>query len=302
MTLHSQAVASGPAERVEVIDAARAILLDRDWDVVLAVTDLPLTEGRRAVLTSCSPVHGVGILSFPALGTLRSRSKPVQLLTGLVMTLVGIDDAATTITTGKIGTGEIGTGEASLGEVGAQRSLRLNGAVRERLQQVAADTPEEAGESDVQYAARVIGGNLGLLAAMVRANRPWRLAVGLSRALSVAGATAVVTLVTTDLWVLADAYGLLRFVLLGTMAVVAVTLTLILGGGLWERSRRRRQRRQVALFNAATMATVLLGVAALFGTLLVLSFLVPCCSSTARSCSGYSAIRRPWAPTCGSRG
>ena len=236
VTVLSQAVTAGPSESVEVMDAARQVLLERDWDLVLVVTDLPLTEGRRTLVSACSPVHGVGVLSFPALGSVHTRARTTKLLAQVAMTLVGTKD-------------------------------------RDPLRQLAGETLEEEGESAVRYAARVIGGNVGLLVAMVRANRPWRLAIGLSRALSVAGATAILTLVTTDLWLLADAYGIGRFTLLGVGSVLAVTLTLVLGAGLWERPRTRRQRRQVSLFNAATLATVVLGVGALFLALLVLCWL-----------------------------
>jgi hypothetical protein len=236
VTVLSQSVTAGPSESVDVMDAARQVLLERDWDLVLVVTDLPLTEGRRTVVSTCSPVHGVGVVSFPAIGSVHTRARTTKLLAQVAMTLVGTDD-------------------------------------RDSLRQLAGDTPEGEGESAVRYAARVIGGNVGLLVAMVRANRPWRLAIGLSRALSVAGATAILTLVTTDLWLLADAYGIARFALLGLGSVLAVTLTLVLGAGLWERPRTRRQRRQVSLFNAATLATVVLGVGALFLALLVVSWL-----------------------------
>jgi len=236
VTVLSEAVTAGPSESVEVMEAARHVLLERDWDLALVVTDLPLTEGRRTVVSTCSPVHGVGVVSFPALGSVHTRARTTKLLAQVAMTLVGTDD-------------------------------------RDSLRQLAGDTPEGEGESAVRYAARVIGGNVGLLLAMVRANRPWRLAIGLSRALSVAGATAILTLVTTDLWVLADAYGVARFALLGAGSILAVTLTLVLGAGLWERPRTRRQRRQVSLFNAATLATVVLGVGALFLALLVVSWL-----------------------------
>ena len=59
----------------------------------------------------------------------------------------------------------------------------------------------------MRFTARVLSGNLRLLGGMVRANRPWRLAIRLSRALTAAIAAGVFALVTADLWRLADAFG-----------------------------------------------------------------------------------------------
>ena len=122
-------------------------------------------------------------------------------------------------------------------------------------------------------AARVLGGHAGLLLAMVRANRPWRLLAPLSRALTAAGAAAVLTLVTTDLWLLADAFGVGRLLLLAVLSVLAVVVALVAGARLWERPRRARERRQVTLFNLATTGTVLVGVLVLHLALLVLALL-----------------------------
>ena len=57
------------------------------------------------------------------------------------------------------------------------------------------------------------------------------------------------------------------------LAIGAVSSTLVLGAGLWERPRRRAQREQVILFNLATAATVAIGVLVFYLVLFVLSWL-----------------------------
>lgn len=141
----------------------------------------------------------------------------------------------------------------------------------QRLRELAADTDDDA--QTVRFTAPVLTGNVRLLIGMVRANRPWRLAARLSRALVAAGATGVFALVTPDIWQLADAFGWWRLTLVGLVAVGATTATLVVGGGLWERAGRSRVREQVALFNLATTATVLIGVLVLYATLFVLALL-----------------------------
>src|SRR5690606_4058163 len=108
---------------------------------------------------------------------------------------------------------------------------------------------------------------------MVRANQPWRLALRLSRPLTVAAASGVAALVTSALWSLSASYGSLRLTGLGVLSVGALTLALVLGGGLWERARHRREREQVVLFNLATLATVVIGVLVYYLALFVLAWL-----------------------------
>jgi hypothetical protein len=149
----------------------------------------------------------------------------------------------------------------------AERRQRMT----RRLHELAADTDDDA--QTVRFTARVLTGNLRLLVGMVRANRPWRLVARLSRALVAAGATGVFALVTPDIWQLADAFGWWRLTLVGLVAVGATTATLVVGGGLWEHARRSAAREQVALFNLATTATVLIGVLALYAALFALALL-----------------------------
>jgi hypothetical protein len=123
------------------------------------------------------------------------------------------------------------------------------------------------------FTARVLSGNLRLLLGMVRANQPWRLASGLSRALTAALATGVFALVTPDIWRLGDALGWLRLSAIAVGSVAAITIALIAGAGLWEHTSHPGARKQVTLFNLATAATVVLGVLFLYAALLLLALL-----------------------------
>ena len=228
-----------PADDAEIVAAARARLLAEEWDLAVVVTDLPLTVDRRTVVAHASPVHGVAVLSLPALGAVGRRRRALQTSVGLVRALLGDE-----------GEGDPDT-------------------LRRRVRELAAD-PDDAA-AGVGFTARVLSGNLRLLVGMVRANRPWRLTTGLSRALTAAVAAGVFALVTADIWRLADRFGLLRLSAVGLGSVVAICATLVVGAELWERARSRRVRKQVALFNLATVATVVIGVLTLYAALFLLA-------------------------------
>jgi hypothetical protein len=231
-----------PADDDEIVAATRTRLLAEEWDLAVALTDVPLEVSRRPVVGTASPVHGVALLSLPALGAVGRHRRALQATVGLVRSLLGTGDA------------DDPDDRAALGR---------------RLRQLAADDPDDA--EGVRFTARVLTGNVRLLIGMVRANQPWRLAIRLSRALTAAVAAGVFALITGDVWRLADSFGWVRLTVVALGSVVAVVVTLIVGAQLWERPRGRRVRKQVLLFNVATAATVVLGVLSLYAVLFALA-------------------------------
>jgi hypothetical protein len=238
-----------PADDSEIVGAARQLLLARAWDLVVVLTDLPLRLARRPVVAHASPMHGVAVLSVPALGTLAVRRR----LRDAVLRLIG----------------------ALLGEArdsGADgRTDAARRRMSSRLRELGSDVEGQA--PTLRFTTRVFTGHLRLLFGMVRANRPWQLAARLSRALTAASAAGVFALVTPDIWSLASALGWQRLTVVSLCSVVAIGVTLIVGARLWERVSDPRTRQQIMLFNIATTATVVIGVAVFYAALFVLSLL-----------------------------
>ena len=248
---------AAPASDADIVRAARRLLLRRDWDVVVCLTDLPLhTRARRPVLAHANPVHQVAVLCVPALGAGR-RHRAQHLMVQLVEQLLGVDQNVTHT-------------DAGSAEDVAQRVRELG---------------TDIGEQPYAFTARVLTGNIRLLIGMVRANQPWRLTLRLSRALAAAAAAGVFALVTSDIWRLADTFGAVRLAGATIGSLTAVVATLIIGAELWERAPGRRNREQVVLFNIATTATVVIGVAALYAVLLVLAGIGAACLVVPRSFS-----------------
>ena len=229
-----------PAGTGELVAAARERLLHEDFDLALVLTDLPLQVSRRPQVGHASPMHAVGLVSVPALGALAVRRRAQQVAVRLVHSLLGRSGA----------------------DIDVHR-------LHERAKELGSEV--EGSGDGVGFAARVLTGHLRLLVGMVVANRPWRLAARLSRALVAAVAAGVFALVTSDVWRLADAFGALRHVGVALSSVLGITATLVIGAQLWERAPNRRVRQQVLLFNAATTATVLIGVVVLYAALFALA-------------------------------
>ena len=194
------------SQGVEAIDLARARLLREGWDMAVCITDAPLRIGRRPVVADASATHGVALISLPALGAVQTRRRARDAVIRLVDGLVGES--------------------LELGERGPRRRARVSHRIASLAAPIRAVEPPDD-DVDLRFVAAVVRGNLRLLAGMVRANRPWRLIVRLSRALAAAAAAVVFALVTADLWVLADALNWLRLLALTVLSVGATVLWLI---------------------------------------------------------------------------
>jgi hypothetical protein len=241
-----------PAQTTEIIDAARRKLLDANWDLGIVVTDLPLQVGRRPVSRQLSLTHGIAVVSLPALGVLHLAPRLRRTLLELVRELVG-------------DSGGQWSGDGAL----ARMRRRWGRGV---LRELATDTADRPGALRFLFVPEVLLGHLRLLLGMVRANRPWHLAARLYRALLGAVVAGAYGLVTSDIWRISATAGSTRLALASIASVSFTSGAVIVAHGLWERAPDRRLRDQVILFNFATAATILIGIATLYAALFLLIF------------------------------
>src|ERR1700689_3732763 len=234
-----------PTDLSALIAAGRRMLLERGWQLAVCVTDLPLQTARRPVIAHVSTTHGVAVLSMPALGPVSVRKRTADTIVRLIGHMLG---------------------DIALADAGQRRTL--GGAVTRRMRELG--TRIEHGENDVGFASRVVSGNIWLLLGMLRANRPWRLALRLMRALAAAFAAGVFALVTSDIWRLAYYLGPVRLTIIALGSVAGIIVTIMIATGLWERSPHRDAREQVILFNIVTATTVAIGVVVLYVALFII--------------------------------
>ncbi|MFI5717724.1 hypothetical protein [Nocardia sp. NPDC051750] len=228
-----------------LIDKAGRHVRDTSWDLALCLTDLPMRTDGRILLASVDPRHRVGLISLPALGGVRLRHRLRESAAGIVAALHrGAATAA----------------ERPAADAGAGVPLR---GIR--------TVDEDDGGVLVSRGTR--SGFSGLLAGMVRANRPWRLFIGLSSALAGALAGTAFGVLYSTIWQLATAMGPARLAGAAVVAMAALSVWIIVGHGLWERttSDEAVSRRDVRLRNAGTVVTVAIGAVVFFGALFLLT-------------------------------
>jgi hypothetical protein len=258
-----------PADLSRLVSAAHRRALAEGWQLAVCVTDLPLEKARRPVVAHASMTHGVAVLSLPALGPVAVTRRASAALVRLIAALLGGDDGS-----GDDGSGDDSGGDDSRGDDGGggarTRRLRRQAVLIRRAREIGGRVELEG--HGFGLVAGVVTGNIRLLLGMLRANRPWRLALRLSDALVAALAVAVFALVAGDVWRIADGLGPVRLGLLALGSVVAVVLSIVLGAGLWERvPAATAAREQVILFNVVTVTTVVIGVLSLYLALFTLT-------------------------------
>ena len=217
-----------------MLNHGAALRARHGWDIVVLVTDLPRRTGTQPLVSDYGSADGVGLVSLPALGAFGLRRRLRRAVVDLVAHGLLAEHAAEPVTA-------------------PRRPHPLSPPVA-RVASV-----EEG--IDAHLALQGTRGTARLLGGLVRANRPWRLVPSLSPALTAASAGAAFGVFYSNIWELAAALSPARLAVIAVLAVVAMAVWLIVDNGLWERPAAREHREEATLFNAATAATIGLGVA-----------------------------------------
>ncbi|MGW3310120.1 hypothetical protein ACWDG9_26415 [Streptomyces sp. NPDC001073] len=226
---------------------------EEGWDVVVALTDLPLhTQGRKLVV-NLDHEHGLALLSLPALGGFRLQTRAGRAVVETVIAL-----AEPRVTAAEEG----------------QRRQPSQAAFAGRLTPVHPGPVGEDESTDLRYVVSGPRGYVRVLAGMVRANRPWRLVPGLSKALAAALATGAVATVNSTVWSLAEALSAPRLVIATVGSIALMIGWLIVDAELWHRPTESspEARLRARLYNVSTVVTVGIGVLVCYAGLLVINF------------------------------
>lgn len=228
----------------QIADVASALLQEQQCDAVLCLTDVPLRVGNRPLVAAASADEGVAIISIPAFGMTRLRPRVREAADGLIDVILAES-----------------TEQAPDRPLTRRRLGDLPTPIRRRT------SPEM--RLPVQFVTSAYLGHMRLLSGMVRANRPWRALSGLSTAVVAALATGAYAILNSIIWMLSGALGALRLTGVMLVGIAAIIAYLIVSHGLWQPARESEKRKDAALYNAATVLTLLSAIACAYAILFI---------------------------------
>ena len=222
---------AGDARGQRLIDLAGERAAQEGWDFALALTDLPVHQDDQPVVVELSQTQTAALLVVTAVNPLKPAEEAREIAASVIL---------------KWAARERSDADA--------RPLRR---LEDRSPSLRPTEPED---DDLDLRVTRSAGPLWTLAGMVRVNRPWRLVLGLRGALAASVATAAFGLVSSPVWQVSGAISTVRLWIATAVSVITMVGWLILNHGLWQRTDHPAERRQIRLYNAATVLTLTIGV------------------------------------------
>ncbi len=203
------------------------------WDVAVCLTDLPLHTERVPLVAHSSARRRVAVVCLPALGLRQLRAVRAAVPDLVCRLLTDTSDERV----------------SPAGWEPAELTTRV-AAIRRLV--------GEAGTGELGYVASRLIGRMRLVTGMVRANRPGRALLGLSKLLVGSFGTAAFALTTSTIWQMGDALGGLRLTVIMLLGLSALVAWLIIAHDLWEKPDRQTPPELTRLFNLGTVLTLTL--------------------------------------------
>lgn len=224
-------ILTGSAEFVnEIFDKVEVIKENNDWDMAIAISDLPSISDRKAVLSDFDYEENNSLISVPALGVFRNKKKLETLLLHHIEVLYGNHNPEET------------------------EEIQPN-FIRNLIEV----TPTEEGESKSRHVVKsTLGGWLRLVGGMTYLNEPWKEFGNFKTIVALAFATGTYISIFRTPWELSLDYSVWRFVLVMTIAVFGMVGWLIYAHNLWEMRTTKNQPAYRRLYNFTTILTLLI--------------------------------------------
>lgn len=223
-------------ENIDVGSTVDAHGDDTDADAVLSLTEMPRIHNRLPLVAEVVRERRTAVIAYPTVGVLSTHDRLHDLLVLCAAQLLPDLPRSHELPRGTMSGHSVTDDETGV--------LRL-------------------------HASPVIGVWRTVLG-MTATNEPWRTVPKLGRALALAGAAGAFGIFYSTVWQMSAALSPLRLALISGVAIGAMSLWLIAGNRLWERSRGENSLTITLYYNLSTLVTIITSVALLYSALFVL--------------------------------
>lgn len=235
---------TGYAESVEKIFKKIQDYHDkRQWDYVVAVTDLPMFHNQRVLALDINKKNGAAIFSYPAFGWRPVKNRFKRSIVAII--------------------NEVHHSEERHEEYDEDDDVKY--AINKQFPLSKIDKTEVYLDETENYHLRYLSnsrsaGMIRLVNGMTFANNPLNMMASLSNIVAIAFTTGAFGLIFTTMWQMSMEFSMWRLFGISVIAVIGMLIWVMLSHELWESTKKSNNKRLTWLYNLTTVMTLFVAI------------------------------------------
>lgn len=215
----------------------------RQWDYVVAITDLPMFHNERVLALDINKKNGAAVFSYPAFGWRPVKKRFKNAIVAII--------------------NEVHHSEAEKNDYDDNNHVTY--AVNKQFPLSKIDKTEvhldETGNDHLRYLSNTRSmGMVRLVSGMTFANNPLNMMASLSNIVAIAFTTGAFGLIFTTMWQMSMEFSMWRLFGISIIAVLGMLLWIMMSHDLWESVKQSRNKRITWLYNLTTVMTLFVAI------------------------------------------
>ncbi|MCI2774256.1 5,10-methylene-tetrahydrofolate dehydrogenase [Staphylococcus petrasii] len=248
---------TGFAESVEEIFKKTQDYHDeRQWDYVVAITDLPMFYQQHVLALDINKKNGAAIFSYPAFGWRPVKNRFKNAIVGII--------------------NEVHRSEEQHEEYDNDNSVKHLMSKQFPFSKIKKTEIylEETETKHIRYLSNSrSAGMMRLVSGMTFANNPLNMMASLSNIVAIAFTTGAFGLIFTTMWQMSMEFSMWRLFGISVIAVLGMLIWIMLSHDLWEPVKQSKNKRITWLYNLTTVMTLFIAII-IYYIILYLLFLI----------------------------
>ena len=248
---------TGFAESVDEIFEKVADYHDkRQWDYVIAITDLPMFADKQVMALDINMENGAAIFSYPAFGWRPVKKRFKHAIYNIIQEL----------------------NEAEQESRNYDNNNQIENSVKKQFPLSKIDKKTIYMKETDSYHLRYLSssrsrGMFRLVSGMTFANNPLNMMASLSNIVAIAFTTGAFGLVFTTMWQMAYNFSMWRLFGISIIAIIGMLIWIMMSHDLWEPVNKSNHKRITWLYNLTTIMTLIFAII-IYYIILYLLFLI----------------------------